>query len=299
MNDILKKQREKEIYKVTIIGSIVNFLLLVLKFVAGILGNSAAMIADAVHSLSDFVTDIVVLVFVRISNKPVDKCHDYGHGKYETLAVLVIGIILVIVAGGIGWDSVSNIIYVARGNTLERPGMLAFVAALLSITVKEILYQYTVIKGRRLKSDAMIANAWHHRSDALSSIATTIGIGGAIFLGEKWTVLDPVAALCVAFFIVKVAIKLIKPALDELMEKSLPDEVENEIKTIVDSFKEVSQLHHLRTRRIGNRYAIEFHVMMNKDISLFDAHETITKIENELKKRYDDETHVIIHVEPL
>ena len=299
MENILAKRREQGIYKVTIVGSIVNFLLLVLKFVAGILGNSAAMIADAVHSLSDFVTDIIVVVFVRISNKPIDKCHDYGHGKYETLAVLFIGVILLLVAGGIIWNSVNSIIFVAQGNILPRPDMLAFIAALVSIALKEILYQYTSIQGRKLKSDAVIANAWHHRSDALSSIATAIGIGGAIFLGEKWTVLDPIAALCVGFFIAKVAVKLAKPSLDELTEKSLSDEIENEITDIVNATQEVSNLHHLRTRRIGNRYAIEFHVKMEKDISLFDAHETITKIENNLKNRYGAETHVIIHVEPL
>jgi len=299
MENILAKRREQGIYKVTIVGSIVNFLLLVMKFVAGILGNSAAMIADAVHSLSDFVTDIIVVVFVRISNKPVDKCHDYGHGKYETLAVLFIGVILLLVAGGIIWNSVNSIIFVAQGNILPRPDMLAFIAALVSIALKEILYQYTSIQGRKLKSDAVIANAWHHRSDALSSIATAIGIGGAIFLGEKWTVLDPIAALCVGFFIAKVAVKLAKPSLDELTEKSLSDEIENEITDIVNATQEVSNLHHLRTRRIGNRYAIEFHVKMEKDISLFDAHETITKIENNLKNRYGAETHVIIHVEPL
>jgi cation diffusion facilitator family transporter len=203
------------------------------------------------------------------------------------------------VAGGIVWNSVQNIIFVAHGNTLDRPDMLPFIAALASIIAKEVLFQYTVIKGRKLKSDAVIANAWHHRSDALSSVATTIGIGGAIFLGDKWTVLDPIAALCVGFFIVKVSIKLLKPSLDELTEKSLSDDVENEITTIVNSFEDVTQLHHLRTRRIGNRYAIEFHVKMNKDTSLFDAHEAITKIENELKKHYGAETHVIIHVEPL
>jgi cation diffusion facilitator family transporter len=281
------------------VGSLVNVILLILKFLAGILGNSAAMIADAVHTLSDFITDIIVLVFVRISNKPVDKCHDYGHGKYETFAVLIISMILMFVAVGIMWNGIKSIVFVVQGNTLERPGMLAFVAALVSIVFKEILYQYTVVKGRKLKSDALIANAWHHRSDALSSIGTTVGIGGAIFLGEKWTVLDPIAALCVGFFIIRVAIKLIKPCLGELVEKSLPDEIENEIINIVNSFEDVTQLHNLRTRRIGNKYAIEFHVKMNRDVSLFDAHEVITKIENDLKKHYGAETHVIIHVEPL
>ena len=299
MDDILDKKREKDIYKITIIGSIVNFILILFKFTAGFFGKSSAMIADAVHSLSDFITDIAVLVFVRIANKPVDKCHDYGHGKYETLATLFIGAVLLFVGFGIAWNSSQTILYVIKGNTLASPGMFALIAAIVSIISKEILYQYTIIYGRELKSDATIANAWHHRSDALSSVATTIGIGGAIFLGEKWRILDPAAALLVSFFIVKVSIQLMKPCLDELMEKSLPEEIENEIEKIVDSFDGVSQIHNLRTRKIGNNYAIEFHARMNGDISLSEAHETITRIENKLKEQHGNKTHVIIHVEPL
>ena len=293
------KERERGIYKVTLVGSVVNFSLIVFKFTAGIIGNSAAMIADAVHSLSDFATDIVVLVFVRISNKPKDKSHDYGHNKFETFATLIIGIVLLIVGLGIAWSGAEKIISVMRGAKLQTPGMIAFYAAIISIVSKEILYRYTVIRSRKLKSDAMNANAWHQRSDALSSMGTAAGVGGAILLGEKWTILDPIAALAVSFFIVKVAFQLIKPCVDELMEKSLSDEIENEIIAIVESFDGVSNLHNLHTRKFGNSYAIEFHIRMRGEMLLSETHEKNTQIEKRLKERYGTKTHVIIHTEPV
>ena len=222
--------REAGIYRVTLVGSVVNLLLFVFKFVAGILGHSAAMLADAVHSLSDFVTDIIVIVFVRISSKPEDEGHDYGHGKYETLATAIIGLILLFVGFGILWNGATSIWDFWQGGELKEPGMLALWAALVSILFKELLYQYTVLKGRRLNSQAMVANAWHHRSDALSSIGTAIGIGGAILLGEQWLILDPLAAVVVSLFIMKVAIQLLVPCVEELLEKSLPAEVEEKIK---------------------------------------------------------------------
>lgn len=293
-----KSSREKGIYKVTIVGSIVNFLLLVFKFFAGIAGHSAAMLADAVHSLSDFITDIVVIVFVRIAGKPEDKGHDYGHGKYETLATAIIGLLLLCVGFGIFWNGASSIYTFLRGGQLESPGVVALVAALVSIVSKEILYQYTVIQGKKLNSQAVIANAWHHRSDALSSIGTAIGIGGAILLGDHWRVLDPVAAVVVSFFIMKVSVRLLIPCVDELLEKSLPEDVEKEIEQTVLSFLGVSQPHHLRTRRIGNYYAIELHVRMDGKITLEEAHSTATAIENKLKEMFGKGTHVGIHVEP-
>lgn len=293
-----KSSREKGIYKVTIVGSIVNFLLLVFKFFAGIAGHSAAMLADAVHSLSDFITDIVVIVFVRIAGKPEDKGHDYGHGKYETLATAIIGLLLLCVGFGIFWNGASSIYTFLRSGQLESPGVVALVAALVSIVSKEILYQYTVIQGKKLNSQAVIANAWHHRSDALSSIGTAIGIGGAILLGDHWRVLDPVAAVVVSFFIMKVSVRLLIPCVDELLEKSLPEDVEKEIEQTVLSFPGVSQPHHLRTRRIGNYYAIELHVRMDGKITLEEAHSTATAIENKLKEMFGKGTHVGIHVEP-
>lgn len=292
-------EREKAIYQVTWAGSFVNFLLVVFKFIAGILGHSAAMIADAVHSLSDFATDIVVLIFTRISNKPQDKNHDYGHGKYETLATAIIGIVLFAVGAGICWNGLRAIQTVWQGGRLPVPGMLAFAGAIISIVSKELIYRYTIHVGRKINSSAVIANAWHHRSDAFSSIGTAMGIGGAIALGESWSVLDPMAAVIVSFFIMKVSVQLLKPCVDELTEKSLPDEIEKEICLIAENPPGVSAIHNLRTRRIGNHYAIEMHVRMDGHLTLYEAHAKASVIENKLKEKYGNETHVGIHVEPV
>lgn len=291
--------REREIYRVTLVGSVVNFLLLVFKFFAGIVGHSAAMLADAVHSLSDFITDIIVIAFVRISAKPEDEGHDYGHGKYETLATAIIGMLLLAVGFGICWNGATAIYRFLQGGDLQEPGMLALKAAVLSIVFKEILYQYTVFKGKRLNSQAVIANAWHHRSDALSSIGTAVGIGGAILLGDRWLVLDPVAAVIVSFFIMRVAVRLLLPCVDELLEKSLPAETEEEIKKTILSFPGVSSPHHLRTRRIGSYCAIEVHVRMDGNITLEEAHRTATAIEKKLKEQFGSGTLTSIHVEPV
>lgn len=292
-------EREKAIYKVTWQGSVVNFALVIFKFIAGMVGNSAAMIADAVHSLSDFVTDIIVLVFVRLSNKPQDKGHDYGHGKYETLATAIIGIVLLAVGLGICWNGLLSIHTVWLGGSLPRPGMLALWGALVSIVCKELIYRYTIHVGQQVQSSAVIANAWHHRSDALSSIGTAIGIGGAIALGEKWRVLDPMAAVIVSFFIIKVSVQLLKNCIDDLTEKSLPEETEQQICRIAEETPGVSALHNLRTRRIGNHYAIEMHIRMDGSSTLYEAHAKASEIEHKLKNIYGRETHIGIHVEPV
>lgn len=291
--------REKEIYRVTLVGSAVNVLLLAFKFVAGLVGHSAAMMADAVHSLSDFVTDLIVLVFVRISHKPQDEGHDYGHGKYETLATTIIGLALLAVAIGIIVSGAVKIAAWAGGQELAAPGMLALWAALVSIALKEGTYQYTIRRARKLKSQAVEANAWHHRSDALSSIGTAVGIGGAILLGQRWTVLDPIASVVVGAFIVKVSFDLLKCGIGELMERSLPESVEKEIMDLAASVDGVIEPHDLRTRRIGNRYAIELHIYMDGNMTLTQAHDKADEIETLLRQTYGEETHVAVHVEPF
>ena len=291
-------ERNREIYKVTLIGSVINVVLLLFKFIAGFLGHSAAMIADAVHSLSDFVTDIVVLIFVRISGKPKDKSHDYGHGKYETLATTIIGLALLVVAIGILYSGTTKIISWVNGEILAAPGMLALWAALLSILLKEGVYRYSMIKARELNSQAVEANAWHHRSDALSSIGTAVGIGGAIFLGQHWTVLAPIASVIVGIFIVKVSVDLLRNGIGDLMEQSLPDAVEEEILNLVASLPGDVKPHDLRTRRLGNHYAIELHILMEGDISLKEAHDKASEVEDLLRDHYGEETHVAVHVEP-
>lgn len=291
-------ERNKEIYKVTIVGGVVNVILLLFKFVAGIVGHSAAMVADAVHSLSDFVTDIIVLVFVHISSKPTDKSHDYGHGKYETLAMTIIGVALLLAAVGIVYSGLTKVILWAKGGELEAPGLLALWAALLSIVLKEAVFRYSMRKARQLNSQAVEANAWHHRSDALSSIGTAIGIGGAIFLGKRWTVLDPIASLVVGLFIIKVAIDLLRNGIGDLMEQSLPDAVEDEILQLAGSVPGVTEPHALRTRRLGNHYAIELHILMDDNMTLHDAHEKSEEVENILRQHYGADTHIAVHVEP-
>ena len=291
--------REKEIYKVTLIGSVGNAVLLTFKFIAGMLGHSSAMIADAVHSLSDFLTDVLVLVFVRISSKPQDTSHDYGHGKFETIASFLIALALIAAAIGIILSGSMKLATWLKGGQLEAPGTLALWAALLSIIIKEILYRYTAARGKALESQVMIANAWHHRSDALSSIGAAIGIGGAIILGNRWTVLDPLASIVVGAMLIKVAAELLKTSIDDLTECSLPAETEEEIIRIIQSYPDVQQPHNLRTRRIGNRIAIEAHMRMDGNLSLHKAHERATSIEQKLKERFGTQTHVTIHMEPV
>lgn len=293
------KKRERKIYRVTLMGSVVNVILLVFKFIAGILGGSAAMIADAVHSLSDFLTDIVVIAFVRISSKPEDEDHDYGHGKYETLATSIIGLALLMVGLYIFYNGARQIWDVMHGAEIEQPGLVALIAAIVSILLKEWTYRFTVNVGKKVESQAVIANAWHHRSDALSSIGTAIGIGGAILLGKGWAVLDPIAALVVSVFIVKTALGLLSTSSGELLEKSLPKEVEKKIVDIVESEPEVSEVHHLCTRRIGNNIAIEMHIRMPGEISLKDSHTRASNIERKLRQHFGEHTHINLHVEPL
>ena len=291
--------REKEIYKVTLIGSAGNAALLTFKFIAGIMGHSSAMIADAVHSLSDFVTDLLVLVFVSISAKPQDKSHDYGHGKFETIASFLIGLALVAAATGIVVSGTMKLIDWWSGEQLETPGWIALWAALLSIFIKELFYQYTARQGRKIDSQVMIANAWHHRSDALSSIGAALGIGLAIWLGQRWTVLDPVASIIVGLMLVKVAYELLKVSIGELTEQSLPADTEQEIEQIIKSFADVQEPHNLRTRRIGDHIAIEAHVRMDGQLPLNTVHERATTIERKLKERFGAKTHVTLHMEPV
>lgn len=290
--------REKQIFRTTLVGSVANLLLVVFKFIAGIVGHSAAMIADAVHSLSDFITDIIVIIFVAISGKPEDEDHDYGHGKYETLATAVIGIILFFVGVGILISGIKAIIGALQGEPLQTPSLLALITAVISIVVKEVLYRYTVKRGKALGSSSVVANAWHHRSDALSSIGTAIGIGGAIFLGEQWRILDPIAAVIVSLFIIKVAVELFKPCIEELLERSLPAEMEQKILDIILSTPQVSSPHHLRTRRIGSYIAIEVHIRMDGQTSLSEAHQVASDIERRLKAEFGESTHIGIHMEP-
>lgn len=291
--------REKEIIRITLWGSVVNVALTALKFVAGIIGCSAAMIADAVHSLSDLLTDFVVLLFVKISSRPADSEHPYGHGKYETLATTIVAIALLVAGGVLAAGGVQKIVSAQHGAELVMPGRIALWAALISIAAKEIIYWLTVHVSRRVNSPALEANAWHHRTDALSSVATAVGIGGALLFGGQWAILDPIAAVLVSIFIIVTAGKLLHEAVQDLMEKRLPEEVEQQIREIVAQDSEMSEMHHLRTRRVGNVYSIEMHLRMHGNVSLYEAHRHSVLLEQKLRERFGAATMITIHLEPL
>ena len=294
----MTSSREKTIYKVTAIGSVINILLVIFKFVAGFVGKSSAMVADAVHSLSDLLTDFIIIVFVRKASKPIDHTHEYGHGKFETLATLIIGVILILVGLGIMYSGVEEVVKFFQGDRGPKPRMIALIAAVLSILLKEGAYRYTLSEGNKIKSPVLIANAWHHRSDAFSSIATLVGVAGSMFLGKNGLILDPLAAIVVSFYICKSGYDIIKPSVDELLEKSLPLSTEKEIREILKSIEGIEGVHNLKTRKIGNRIAIEAHTEMDGKISLEEAHEIATSAEKAIKKKYGNKTHVGIHMEP-
>lgn len=294
----MEKSRNQRITDITLWGAIANLLLTLVKFLAGIFGKSAAMTADAVHSLTDLISDAVVLVMVKISSKGKDKSHDYGHGKFETLATLVVSLLLLVVGVGLMSKGIESIRFVIGGGTIEKPSMIALWAAVISIAVKEILYQWTARVGKAVDSQAVIANAWHHRSDALSSVGSLVGIGGAILLGGKWTVLDPIVGCIISIVIIVVAVKISIPALNELTDASLPDEIENQIMGIIQSVEKVENVHDLRTCRNGQNYIIDAHVVLDPMMTVAEAHDITVKIEAALRQEYGADTLIAIHVEP-
>lgn len=291
--------RKGEIYKVTILGSVVNFVLVVLKLLAGILGRSSAMIADGVHSLSDFVTDVIVLIFVNVASQPRDERHNYGHGKFETLATVLVGVILFFVGLFLFWESLQKIISAAHGDILPRPHGMVLIIGFVSIISKEWLFRVTRKVARKINSPVLEANGWHHRSDAMSSIGVVIGVGGAMLFSEKWRVLDPIAAAIVSVFILKVAYDIIVPAIKELLEISLSVEVQNKINDIILSVDNTLDPHSLRTRSVGANYSIEFHVRVDGEMSVKQSHDIVDEIEKKLRLEFGQETFLSIHVEPV
>lgn len=280
-------------------GFFINALLSIAKILAGFFGNSAAMIADGIHSVSDFVTDIIVLVFVKISGKGSDESHRYGHGKFETFATFLVSFALLAVGFMILFKGITSVISILRGDLPQAPTMLALIAAVVSIIVKELLFLYTRYVGNSINSQAVIANAWHHRSDAFSSIGTLIGIGGAILLGGKFVILDPLASIIVSVFILKVAIQIGMPSINELLERSLPKETEDRIVDIILHTDGVKSYHKMKTRKIGNLIAIDVHVQLPQEISFIASHEAATSIERSLRGQFGAQTQINIHTEPV
>ena len=294
----MKTNRQNAIIRVTLLGAVVNCLLTIAKIAAGLIGKSAAMVADGVHSLSDLISDFVVIIFVRISSKEQDEEHKYGHGKFETLATLIVSLMLLAVGVKLIVSGAESIVRFINGEALPQPKMIALYMAAVSIAAKEILYQITAKVGRRVESQAVIANAWHHRTDAISSIGALIGIAGAIFLGNKWTVLDPIAGCIISVIIFIVSIKMALGAINELMEVSLPKEDEDEIHKLITSVEGLNDVHELKTRRNGQSVIIDVHVVVNPDLTVAVAHKMTEKAERLLKRRFGNHSQIYIHIEP-
>ncbi|MBO4500293.1 MAG: cation transporter [Bacteroidaceae bacterium] len=290
--------RNSEITRVTAWGAAANIALAGFKLLAGVLGRSSAMMADALHSLSDLVSDVVVLVMVRVSSKAQDRSHEYGHGKFETIATAFVAILLFVVGVKMMAGGIEKVRSAIHGGTIDSPGIISFVAALVSIAVKEILFQWTVRVGRRNDSPAVVSNAWHHRTDALSSVAAALGIGLSLLFGGRWTLLDPLVCCGISMFIFYVSAKMCLPALDELTEGSLPEEIETEIREITGSVEGVQDVHAMKTRRVGSAMIIDLHIVVSPAMSVLEAHDITVVAEKRIRERFGESTQVSIHVEP-
>ena len=290
--------REKQIRDITLWGSLVNVVLTVCKIVAGILGRSAAMVADGIHSLSDLMSDVVILIFVHLSSKERDCDHDFGHGKYETLATVIVSLILLVVGAELMAGGVKSIISIANGETVANPGWIALIAAVVSILAKEGSYQATMAVSRKVESQALVATAWHHRSDALSSIGSLLGIGGAMLLGNKWSMLDPIASCLISIAIIVIAVKMSIPCIKDLLEASLPEDVEQRIISLAKSVEGVNDIHELKTRRNGSSKIIDAHIVVDPEISITKAHDIATEVEQQLIKEFGPQTQISLHMEP-
>ena len=284
--------------KITLLSIWINVVLTGLKLAAGIFGRSQALIADAIHSLSDFATDVAVLIGLRFTSKPKDSDHAYGHGKYETIVAAVIGLALAYVGVRIAGTAIQRIFHAMHGDPLPMPSAFAFWAAVASIAVKEWLYRATMKVARATGSAALVANAWHHRSDAYSSIATAAGVGADAFQGDDWLILDPIAALFVSVFLLKIAWRIVREQIGELTDQSLAPEVCAEILALARGIPGIEQPHNLRTRMVGRFPVIDLHVRLRADLPLREAHAIATTLERALRDRFGKETIANLHLEP-
>ena len=289
----------REARHVTWVGFWCNAALGLAKILTGIFARSSALIADGIHSFSDFVSDVIVLAMVGIARKEPDRRHEYGHGKYETLATILLSLVLFAVAIGILCDGVEKIIDFAHGKEIPRPGVWALVICAVSIVVKEWLYQYTRRVGRKIGSEVVVANAWHHRSASFSSIATLAGVAGTMFLGKAGGICDPAAAVIVSAFIIAVSVKMAVPALHELLEISLPEHELRSISEAIVSTQGVKAFHHLRTRRSGADVIVDMHIKVDRHITVEEAHKIATEVEEKVGHLYPKGTPIVtVHVEP-
>ncbi len=290
-----KAQREAQsVRKVTWIGLFANLFLTAIKFTAGIFGRSQAIIADAVHSLSDSITDVAILVGSVFWARPSDADHPYGHRRIETIITIFIGLALATAGVGLGWEGLTSMQEVRS----EPPGMIAFYAACLSIVVKEILYRWTIRVGRQVKSSALVANAWHHRSDAISSLPAALAVGGAVIF-PKWTFLDHVGAVVVSIFILQAAFKIVWPGIRELTESGAPVEITRQFSRIAKQTEGVSEVHALRSRYIGSRMYVDMHIVVDGNLTVLEGNRIAHAVADRIQEEEADVIDVVVHVDPI
>jgi cation diffusion facilitator family transporter len=288
-----RPSREAYVRQVTWIGLLTNIGLAGLKFAAGYFGRSQALIADAIHSLTDTTTDIAIIAGSHYWSRPPDESHPYGHRRLETLVTAFIGLMLVAAGIGIGWQAISSL-HIQQASP---PSWVAFCAALSSIITKEILYRWTAAIGKRIKSPALAANAWHHRTDAISSLPVLIAVGGA-WLFPSWSFLDRVGAAVVSIFILHAAIKIIWPAISELIDAGAPEEIQKKITEIVGHTTGVLEVHAVRSRYISSSIQIDMHIVVDGNISVREGHTIADTVENSIISGISEVLDVVVHVDP-
>ncbi len=282
------------IRKLSLVGIIGNVFLSAFKFIAGIMGNSSAMVSDAVHSLSDVFATFIAFLGIRFGRREADASHPYGHERIESLAAIVLGLILLVTGVGIGWVGLEKIL---AGNyeSLPIPGMIALVAAIVSIAVKEGMFWYTRHWARAIRSSAFEADAWHHRSDAMSSIGALVGVGGSM-LG--YPVLDPIASVVICLFILKQGISIIYDALKKMLDTSCGEQFEKEVRQLVDAENQVERIDMLRTRMFGDKVYIDMEIAIDGSMQLTDAHAIAERVHDDIEHAFPEVKHVMIHVNP-
>ena len=293
ISDVDEALKEKILRRVTWVGLFVNLVLSAIKFAAGIFGRSQALVADAIHSLSDLTTDIAVLAGSHYWSRPPDENHPYGHRRLETLVTVFIGVVLIAAGIGIGWKAISTLYQ----KHIAPPGWIAVLAAFASIACKESLYRWTAITGRRIKSTALAANAWHHRTDALSSLPVLVAVAGARIF-PTWSFLDHVGAVVVSIFILHASIKIIWPSLSELIDVGAPIETQRKIRDIALRNKNVLQVHDIRTRFISSSVLVDLHIVVEGSISVREGHNIADDVRDRITQEIPEVLDVIVHVDP-
>ncbi|MDO5581173.1 MAG: cation diffusion facilitator family transporter [Planctomycetia bacterium] len=298
-NPFTEQEQTSALNRITWFGMIINFLLTILKFLAGVFAHSQVLIADAVHSLSDLITDLALLIGVRFWNRPADSDHPNGHAKLETMITLFIGSVLFLVGLGLIKSGMNSIHDIISGHPLDQPGSFALVAACISIVLKEWLYRITRQCGIKYRSSALIANAWHHRSDALSSIPAAVAVLGCLLFGKQYAFLDPVGTILVSCMILYAAFEIVRPAFSTLIDQGIPEDKVEVIRKEVLSFDSITDVHKIRTRPLGSgRYAIDLHIHVDPEMSVRKAHHLSHEIQDSLCAKNSEIVDVVVHVEP-